>query len=80
MGFEVRAATAAEFAAVGEITAAGYRADGLLAQDERRADPYESKLLDAAQRAVGSVARCCDLTDRRELRCCGRTHLESHIG
>lgn len=54
MGFDVRLASPEEFAAVGEITAAGYLADDLLALADGRTDPYESKLLDAAGRAAAA--------------------------
>lgn len=54
MGFDVRLASPEEFTTVGEITAAGYKADDLLALADGRDDPYELRLLDAAGRAAAA--------------------------
>jgi predicted N-acetyltransferase YhbS len=52
MTFVVRTARPEEYAAVGSLTADGYRADGLLdAADHPVESSYEGKLLDAARRA-----------------------------
>ena len=52
MSLVVRLARPDEYAAVGAITAAGYRADGLLDSAEHPVEStYEAKLLDAGRRA-----------------------------
>jgi hypothetical protein len=52
MSFVVRPARPEEYGAVGQMTAAGYRADGLLeVADHPVESSYESQLLDAARRA-----------------------------
>ena len=52
MTIVVRAARPEEYAAVGELTADAYRADGLLDADDHLVEnSYEAKLLDAARRA-----------------------------
>ncbi|MBL8925742.1 MAG: GNAT family N-acetyltransferase, partial [Pseudonocardia sp.] len=50
---EVRPARPDEFAAVGALTADGYRADGLLSRSGGT-DHYEAELLDAAARAAAA--------------------------
>ena len=52
MTFAIRAARPEEYAAVGALTAAAYRADGLLdAHDDPVEASYEAQLLDASRRA-----------------------------
>lgn len=51
MTFQVRTALPSEYDAVGDITAGGYLADGLLERIDGSEDHYESHLRDAAVRA-----------------------------
>ena len=52
MTIVVRTARPEEYAAVGDLTAGAYRADGLLDADDHLVEnSYEAKLLDAARRA-----------------------------
>lgn len=53
-GIDVRLATSADLVAAGEVTLAGYRADGFLDGPDGVEDGYAERLLDTADRAANA--------------------------